>query len=603
MSAVVFLFSCSPEVREFHVAPEGNDNNEGSSEHPFATLEKAKEAALNALAESSGEVTIYLQPGRHQLTQPLVFESTSFPDTSSQLILKGEDGAIISGGMALSDWQSSENGLWTALLPTEAGQVQSIRELFVDGQRAIRARFPNTGYLRVAKVGEDKRSHFFFEPGDFPLPQRVSDTELVLMHDWSSSRIPVQSIDTITNELRPVDWVGARVLDFFTLDNWETHPRYYLENDLRFVDQDYEWYFDREARRIYLKLPTDQNINELEIIVPASAGLLQLKGTEERPIRNIRIENISFRHSAWEIPSAGYAGIQATHFDPRPDKGAGWSVVPAAVTAIHADRCTFTNCRFENLGGSGLWIGQGCTNNEVNNSQFRDISGNGIMIGEGRDRKTANGPWWEQAPEQAARNNRIDACSITDCGVQFFGAVGIWCGLAAETTISNNEVHHLPYTGISIGWMWNPQPTPARGNRVINNHIHHIMQKLSDGGGIYMLGLQPGSELRGNLIHDVTVNVGRAESNGMFLDEGTTDVIVADNIIYNIAKSPIRFHRATTNLVQRNALFCKDGVPPFTYNATDALLIEKVENKVYQVGVDDYELALKMAVESWNPKD
>ena len=53
------------------------------------------------------------------------------------------------------------------------------------------------------------------------------------------------------------------------------------------------------------------------------------------------------------------------------------------------------------------------------------------------------------------------------------------------------------------------------------------MQKLSDGGGIYMLGLQPGSKILRNLIHDVTVNVGRAQSNGMFLDEGITDVLVA----------------------------------------------------------------------------
>jgi hypothetical protein len=365
------------------------------------------------------------------------------------------------------------------------------------------------------------------------------------------------------------------------------------------VDQDYEWYFEPEERRVYLQLPSGQKAGDLEIIVPIAEGLLELKGTEQQPIRNIHVENITFRHSAWQIPPAGYAGIQATHFDPRPNEGKGWSVVPAAVSTSFADGCVFNNCKFENLGGSGLWIGQGSTNNTVSNSQFRDISGNGIMIGEGRDRQVAGGPWWEHAPEQAARNNYIDGCSITDCGTQFFGAVGIWCGLAAETTIANNEVHHLPYTGISIGWMWNPNPTPARRNRVINNHIHHIMQKLSDGGGIYMLGLQAGSELRGNLIHDVTVNVGRAESNGMFLDEGTTDVVVADNVIYNIAKSPIRFHRATTNLVRNNALFCGEGIPPFTYNATDAGLIEKVDNEVHQLGSEAYETALERAVAAW----
>ena len=69
-----------------------------------------------------------------------------------------------------------------------------------------------------------------------------------------------------------------------------------------------------------------------------------------------------------------------------------------------------------------------------------------------------------------------------------------------------------------------------------------------------MLGLQPGSQLINNNIHDVKINAGRAESNGMFLDEGTTNVLVANNLIYNIAKSPLRFHKATTNLVKGNRI-------------------------------------------------
>lgn len=596
---LLFTFACSTPESVFYVSPQGSDTHDGSKEQPFSTVTKAQEAALQSLAAQSGTATIHLLPGRHTVTSPLILEATSFPDSTSRLIIKGETGTILSGGAELKDWQRSDNGLWVSSLPSVLEPLQYIRELFVDGRRALRSRFPNEGYLRVAKVGEDKRSHFFFSEGDFPLPKRVEDTELVLMHDWSASRIPVQTIDADEKKLTPVDWIGARVLDFFTLDHWEAQPRYYLENDLRFIDQDYEWYFDAEVSRVYLKLPAGQDANKLEVIVPMSEGLLQLKGTKEEPIRNIHIENISFQHSAWDIPAMGYGGIQATHHDPRPNEGKGWLVVPAAVTANFADACVFTNCRFEHLGGSGLWLGRGCTNNRIIASYFGDISGNGVMVGEGRDRKVGGKPWWEAAPEQAARNNRIGGCEITNCGKQYFGAVGIWCGLAAGTTISNNEVHQLPYTGISIGWMWSPVPTPARENKVINNHIHHIMQQLSDGGGIYMLGLQPGSELKGNLIHDVTVNVGRAESNGMFLDEGTTDVVVSDNVIYNIAKSPIRFHRATTNLMQDNFLFCAEAIPPFTYNTTDEALIEKVNNQVHHVSNDGYDAALQSAITAW----
>ncbi|MBT6765554.1 MAG: right-handed parallel beta-helix repeat-containing protein, partial [Prolixibacteraceae bacterium] len=219
-----------------------------------------------------------------------------------------------------------------------------------------------------------------------------------------------------------------------------------------------------------------------------------------------------------------------------------------------------------------------------------------------RDRVVNGEAWWKSTPEQTALGNTIKNCLVSDCGKQFYGAVGIWCGLTAETTIQNNEITELPYTGISIGWMWSPEPTPCRDNIIDGNHIHHIMQKLSDGGGIYMLGLQPGSKLINNHIHDVEINAGRAESNGMFLDEGITNVIVENNLIYNIAKSPLRFHKATTNLVKDNYLFCTDGNPPIRYNNTKEDDIEKVGNKVINDSDKNYKSILKGIVTEWNSK-
>jgi len=128
------------------------------------------------------------------------------------------------------------------------------------------------------------------------------------------------------------------------------------------------------------------------------------------------------------------------------------------------------------------------------------------------------------------------------------------------------------------------------------------MNILSDGGGIYMLGLQPGSKILNNHIHDVKINAGRAESNGMFLDEGITDVTVENNLIYNIAKSPLRFHRATTNLVKSNYLFCANGNPPIRYNTTKEEDIRKVDNKVFNEGEEKYQAELKKAIANWNKK-
>ncbi len=596
---MIFSFmSISSFAVDFYVSPNGNDSNPGTKEKPFSSLEWAKIAVQNSIQKNKDvEHTIYMADGFYEIENPVIFDSKYFSD-DNRLTIKAleEENPIISGGIRLRGWQKNDAGFWVVDLPKKENEKWNPRELFVGGKRGIRARFPNTDYLRVKKAGEDRRTNFFFEKGDFPIPENVNGVELVLLHDWSISRIGVLDIDSQNNKLTAVDSIGAKNPLFFNIDHWEENPRYFLENAIEFLDADYEWFLDIKEQKMYLKLSETLDPENLEIVVPYSNGLISMVGDENNPIKNIHFEGITFRHCNWGIPKLGYCGVQACYFDARPLNG--WKEVPAAVKAEWAENCTFENCSFENLGTSGLWFSTGCKSCSVKNADFYDISANGIMIGEGRDRFIDGEVWWKVAPEQVALGNTIENCIIEKCGTQFFGAIGIWCGFTAETTIRNNELSDLPYSGISIGWEWSPIPTPCRNNVIDGNHIHHILKILSDGGGIYMLGLQPESKLVNNHIHDVKVNAGRAESNGMFLDEGITDVIVENNLIYNIAKSPIRFHKATINLVKENYLFCTKGNPPIRYNSTKEEDIQKVGNNVFSEGDVNYMMELKEIIKN-----
>jgi hypothetical protein len=56
------------------------------------------------------------------------------------------------------------------------------------------------------------------------------------------------------------------------------------------------------------------------------------------------------------------------------------------------------------------------------------------------------------------------------------------------------------------------------------NHVHHICNGyFSDGGGIYTLGISPGTVIRNNVVHDVLptplMPVGGC---GIYHDEGST---------------------------------------------------------------------------------
>jgi len=597
----VIFTACS---RDIYVSPNGNDDNKGNQKNPLQSVHTAKKLAVEMLESGKQkEITVWLADGIYPFSEPLVFEPLKSANKNAKLVFKAEKDSkpVILGGVQITSWNKNDAGLWETQLPGSVKDLTNVRELFIDGKRATRARWPNDGYLHVKKVGADRRTNFFFEKGDFPIPVNVKDVELVLLHDWSISRIAVKEINLNKNQLFAVDSIGAKEPAFFNIDNWEPNPRYFLENAPEFLDADFEWVFLPSEKKFLLKLPINTNPANLQVSIPVSEGLISIAGKENQPVQNIHFEGIAFQYSKWEIPETGYCGVQACHFDPRPDKS-GWAVVPAAVYSVWAENISFDGCAFTNLGGSGVWFGTGSKNCKVSSSEFTDISGNGMMIGEGRDRVENGEPWWKSAPEQVALSNSIENCTVTECGVQFYGAVGIWCGLTAETVIKNNKVFNLPYTGISVGWMWSPVPTPCRKNTIEGNHIHNIMNILSDGGGIYMLGLQPGSKILNNHIHDVKINAGRAESNGMFLDEGITDVTVENNLIYNIAKSPLRFHRATTNLVKSNYLFCANGNPPIRYNTTKEEDIRKVDNKVFNEGEEKYQAELKKAIANWNKK-
>ena len=104
----------------------------------------------------------------------------------------------------------------------------------------------------------------------------------------------------------------------------------------------------------------------------------------------------------------------------------------------------------------------------------------------------------------------------------------------------------MPYTGISIGFRWNTTSTSQANCIFEGNHIHDVMMKIADGGGIYTLGYQPGTILRGNHIYDVyrsSYAHGGAPNNGVFFDEGSKGFLVEDNVIYNTSGNSIRFNQ------------------------------------------------------------
>ncbi len=580
LAASLWFSSAVRAQTTIYVAPDRAVAGDGSKEHPYHSIHEALRRVAAAKHEPKTGVEIVLLPGIHRIKTPIEITSAHVP-SKGRLALRGsrKGETVISGGIRLKDWQVTADGRWKTKIPPEVVRSGLPRELFCGDQRRPRARHPNRGYLRIGKAFPDKRSGFTFRRGDLPTDYGGGG-ELVFLHDWSTSRIRVAEVDHGASKLTVAHPIGAQA-PHYRIDHFEPHPRYFLENHPSFLDQPGEWIVDSDGVLTYYPRP-GETPEQTELTIPVARRLVSVHGKDGSPVANVELLDLTFVHAAWPLPERGFAASQACSYESRgPDGPRGRSFVPAAVVFELATGCRIAGCRIAHLGGSGVELGSRTTDCVLEDSVLEDISGNGVNLAEGRTRRVGNGQWWRAAPEQVAKRNVVRYNRITGCGRQFFGAVAIWCGLGAEMRIHHNEIAHHPYTGVSLGWMWNPSPTPARGNIVSDNHIHHVMQILSDGGGIYTLGHQPGTRLLRNVIHDVPVNAGRAESNGMFLDEGSDRIEIGRNTIYHTARSPLRFHRARQMWVHDNLLVIPHSkTPAYRYNATDPKTIRRENDRI-----------------------
>ena len=505
----------------------------------------------------------------------------------------------------IGGWKQ-QGDLWQTTIPEAKEGKWAFRELFVNGQRAQRARHPNTGVLRVEKVGPDKRTSFTFKAGDIPDSPDVVGSELVFFHDWSISRVGVKSVDPTARQLVTVAQLGATG-NMWVMDSWERNPRYFLENSRAFLDAPGEWFLDAAEGLLSYRPRPGESLAESEIIAPFAKQLLVINGdpTNNVPVRNLVFRDLAFEHNFYA--PARWAGVQAGwHEGAEPGK----TYLASAISLLMAEECRFENVRLAHLGTSGIHFGSRCQRCEFTRSHVTDISCNGIEIGEDawrmmpvpegfnwkevslqrpKDQRTSwHHPyrWIHEAPEQAATGNVIADNVIEHVGRQFFGGVGVLALVTRQTRIEYNEIRYMPYSGISMGWIWNEIPSASRDNLIQHNHIHHVLQQLSDGGGIYTLGRHPNSKLRKNLIHDIPTNAGRAESNGMFCDQGTSDLTIEENVIHNVGKSPIRFNSAKNNVIRANVFGCEGRYRdrPILFGNTKSSDITQEANKIVDQG-------------------
>ena len=585
---------------DLYLSPDGNDSWSGSvpeaaadgSDGPLASfagarnrLRQIRQSAYDpgcaACQRLDGSVTVHVRGGVYPIDTPLEFTpEDSYPVTFCPL---GDGRPILDGGKRVGGWSKTDvNGrcCWLADLPEVRAGDWDFRQLFVNGRRALRPRLPRTGLFRMAEVpdmplpnswGGGGYTRFVANEGDVTAFRNLNDIEVVYLHFWIEERSPVQSFDPesrLVTMARPsqaplVGAHGAELAD------------YYLDNVFEALSDPGEWYLDRAEGKLYY-LPRDGETPETaEVWAPRCLQLVGLLGDPARGryVEHLRFSGITFRHTDWRHPGEDDRPIMGSwRVSPtapgdrssgmghaRGDKAAAAQAacdIPGVIALEGARFCTVQNCTVEHAGWYGIDIGEGCEHVDIVGNQLRDLGAGGVKI---------NGAAAGDAEVVARRTGRCVVADneITAGGRVFHSAVGVLSMNASQMAIVHNHIHDLFYTGVSCGWVWGYADNISRDNLIAHNHIHDIGQALlSDMGGIYTLGVQPGTVLRNNLIHDVH----SAHYGGwcIYPDEGSSHILIEHNVCYDSDRSSFHQHYGRENVI-RNNIFAFGGEAVCTY--------------------------------------
>ncbi|GAA3404315.1 right-handed parallel beta-helix repeat-containing protein [Paenibacillus hodogayensis] len=529
-------------MEALYVSPNGSDTTgNGTEQAPFRTPSKARDSVRSLLHSGTmmGDIVVYLRGGAYWLTETLALDARDSGRNGYEVVYRAYPGErpMISGGKEISGWVNQGNGVYTA----NSGGLD-FRQLYVNDQRAVRARTPNVGeFFRIQEW--DKTNKLFVvdshDVANFPTLGGNSNVEIVIQTQWSDQHLKVESVVTNGHQAS----IDTRVHERNTLfgrANPGNDPgaSYHVENALEFLDTNAEFYLDRPGNVLYYRPRFGEDMSQAIVVAPQLVTLLNLEGTLNEPASNIRFEGLSFQHSGWNVPTEeGYLNKQATVYE----YNAGWErKMPAAVIVKNAQNISFEHNRFERLGGAGLDLVSGTADVRIVGNVFADISGNGMNVESTlpRDRVVP------ADTRTIVKRTLVSNNYITKIGQDYYGSVAIFAGYPEALTMEHNEIAYVPYSGISLGWGWTSNDTALKNNIVRYNDIHHAMQLMVDGAGIYTLSKQPNSQITENYVHDnvrspwaapyVDPTKNHYAVGGIYLDLNSAGFTVARNVIENV---------------------------------------------------------------------
>lgn len=573
LSFIIFLgWFPSLFAGEIYVSLQGNDKNPGTKEAPFNTLNRAIKQArewrrLN-WPEVAGGIYIRLEEGVYAQRNSLFLRPEDSGTPDSPTVICAVDGVhpVISGGVAVTGWKRGCNHpavpeklkqkIWSAEAPLIGNRRVETRQMWVNGHKVQRAaQFPDGGLERMIDFNPEEQT-ITIPVSQSVNPERLQNAgqlEMIVHQRWAIAILRVKSIDAKDGQAVVRFHEPESHLEFAhpwpqpVIGGEKGNSSFCLTNALELLDQPGEWFQEYPSGTIYYYPQAGENMETAEVIIPALETLVTIDGTLSRPVKHIQFNGITFAHTSWMRPSfqghvtlqGGFPLLDAYKLQEPglPEKAElenqAWITRPeTAIRVRGAEHIDFKHCTFRHLSSTGLDYEWAVTASSVEDCQFTDIGGTALLVGAFPDGGfETHIPFIPADVRELCSHITIRNNFISNVTNEDWGCVGIGAGYVRNMDISHNEVCHLNYSGICVGWGWTSLESGMCNNRIEANYVHHFARRLYDAGGLYTLSNQPGSVMRNNRIEHL-IEAPYATNDRAFyiyLDEATDGYTMENN--------------------------------------------------------------------------
>jgi len=492
------------------------------------------------------DIVVYLRGGFYPLSNTVVFDQNDSGFNGFNVVYRAHPGErpLLSGGRSITGWTAVGNGTYRANVGSSR-----FRQLYVNGNRAIRARHPNVGSYHQVRAWDTGGRRIEIASNEITNWQRLNQVEMIIIgRGVNQTNLRVQSFSVSGSSAFVTGLEPERSRLFQqTYPPKDAFRPFFFENALELLDAPGEWYLNTSTNELFYRPRAGEDMATAVVIAPELEQLVRLQGTLSAPIHHVQFRGINFEYSNWLVPnSEGFVGDQACVIFTQLLPGDEITSYPghrhpAAVHVEAANNIVFERNVFHHLGSSGVNFYMAVQDSQFVGNVIADAAACGVAV----DLNLEGNP---SDTRKISRRNTIKNNYITRTGRDYYQSVGIAVSYTDASVIERNELHDMSYSGISVGWGWDNVANAARNNMVRFNNVYDTNKLMSDGAGIYTLSRQPGTLLAENYVHDLvrTSIQGGFNISGIYLDEGSDLMTIRDNVLLSTADLKVFTHATGT---------------------------------------------------------